>query len=245
MTVQPRDTVDLSIGSTTVELERWWSDVPRGARRQQLIHLHANEATAKNAALQLLQRRPIELCSLAHSANRRIRCVIDEQVLSFDPNRCFSDAGIALDLESHGQPRTPAIVAAIADFRRRLVATLWSEQPEVVIALHNNSDGAFSVTMHRESRAATKCFHAEGTNPHDFFYVTEQAHFETLRQMQWNVVLESPTIDDDGSLSIYCAQRAIPYINIESQAARLGDEWCNMVMILDALHLLDQLEEKD
>jgi len=56
----------------------------------------------------------------------------------------------------------------------------------------------------------------------DFYFVTDPLIFQILSSGRYHVVLQAEeTLTDDGSLSVYCAQLGIPYINVEAQHKHL------------------------
>lgn len=57
-------------------------------------------------------------------------------------------------------------------------------------------------------------------DPGDFFFVTTEEWFDAMMQKRFNVVLQSRTPPDDGSMSVLCGKFNVPYVNIE---AWIGD----------------------
>jgi hypothetical protein len=89
------------------------------------------------------------------------------------------------------------------------------------VALHNTGDDycIHSYVEGGEESAWSDAVHlGADQHRHDFFLVTARSHFEALAAAGYNVVFER--LDDaldDGSLSVYCARRGLPYINCEAR----------------------------
>jgi hypothetical protein len=73
-----------------------------------------------------------------------------------------------------------------------------------------------------ESAAEAKAVYIrDGSNPRYFFFVTESKHYDFLKSVDINVVLQAdPTggLTDDGSFSVYTSMHSKPYINVEAAA---------------------------
>jgi hypothetical protein len=114
-----------------------------------------------------------------------------------------------------------------------------------VIALHNNSDGAYSALRYAQGGAlasdAARVFIKDGSDPDDFFLVTEPEVFEALRRRGYNVVLQDNSrVTDDGSLSVHCGRAGVRYINIEAQHGHLDRQVAMILALHDALEALGQ-----
>jgi hypothetical protein len=215
-----------------------------------MVHLHSNERTSLRAAVGLLPRRDIEVLSLVHSGGRRLAFSVDGSNWTLDPNRCFTRAGVETDLAT-GNGRAPEaeVVEAVCRFGEALAAALGLDRGGPVVALHNNTnDGTFTVHCFEPggelARWAAKVHASPDQAPDDFFLVTREEERSRLAEMGWNVVLQAPDPPDDGSLSVLCASRRLPYVNIEAQHAPRGREELNTLMILDALYVLEAATEE-
>ena len=106
-------------------------------------------------------------------------------------------------------------------FATLLCAALRVDTAELVLALHNTGDDycIHSYAEGGEESAWTEALHlGADQHRHDFFLVTARSHFDALAAAGYNVVFERLEDSlDDGSLSVYCARRAIPYINCEAR----------------------------
>ena len=196
-----------------------------GPPRPTFLNVHDDEDTSVAAGLANLAEFGGRLIELTHSGDRLIRFALaggDEY--QFDPNRMFSEAGIAATLVRHSQ-YTEAAHAAIRSFAAAYLERFALASEPVLIALHNTTIGPFSVASFAPggdlAADAAAVHQASRHSPFDFFYVTEPAHFARLREQDWNVVLQdNGRVRDDGSLSVFCARRGIPYLNVEAEMGR-------------------------
>jgi hypothetical protein len=93
-----------------------------------------------------------------------------------------------------------------------------------MIAIHNNSSENFSVLSYNNSSNATAVFVSKDEDIDDFYIVTDTSDYEYFKNMNLNVVLQSKDAEEDGSLSVYCQQNQIPYINIEAEHGHLNKQ---------------------
>ena len=113
------------------------------------------------------------------------------------------------------------------------------------MALHNNSAGQYSATSYlpgQELASYAADIHLQQEkDPDDFFFVTEQSLFEALSAHEFNVVLQdNRSVTDDGSLSVYCGQQSIPYVNVEAQYDHQEEQQKMIEALLDILSTADQ-----
>ncbi len=205
------------LGDSTIQV-----NISGNGGRYTYVHLHENESTALQAAHQAMRSQPGRLIALSHGGGRMVNFRLNGKAYQFDPNRIFTDAGLHRTLNAHSRSEvTPEAIMAV----RKLASTITSHLGGTVIALHNNANdtvmryipgGAFA-------KNAGNVNYSKQENPHNFFLVTNKGTFEALKAKGFNVVLQSNRgVDDDGSLSVYCGQRGIPYINIEAAFGALG-----------------------
>ncbi|MEM7700105.1 MAG: M15 family peptidase, partial [Verrucomicrobiota bacterium] len=90
-----------------------------------------------------------------------------------------------------------------------------------VIALHNNTDGGYSLLSYLpggSEAAAGADVHRSGADTDNFFLVTQERLFRSLKARNFNVALQdNRNAPEDGSLSVYCGKKGISYINVEAQ----------------------------
>ena len=142
------------------------------------------------------------------------------------------------------RPRDPGDAqAAVRAFAEDVLALYDLPQLDTVITLHNTYEG-FSVLSYvsggEYEQEAESVFISEGTDPNDFFFVTDVQIYDGLRAEGFNVVLQdNERATDDGSLSVYAADRGLPYANAEAQHGH-HDEQVDMLLGLgEVLRMLN------
>jgi hypothetical protein len=107
-------------------------------------------------------------------------------------------------------------------FATDLLSVMALDSQTLVIALHNNTNNGYSL----ESYLTDNIYEAEasatyrGLHPDtdDFYFVTERWIFEALQPNHYHIILQdNQNMTDDGSLSVYCGQHGIHYVNVEAQ----------------------------
>lgn len=183
-----------------------------------LIALHGNESTCIKSFLALPNQCPFVLYELQQLGTRLLKYNYNNKCYYFDPNRMFSKKGIINTLKKNNKFYPSAIAIKIKYFTDSLLHILIPQNPATyIIATHNNTDGGFSVKSYLNSPNAAQVYVCKSEDPDDFFIVTKVADFSFFKSKFQNVVLQSKLAKDDGSLSIYCQAKNIPYINIEAQ----------------------------
>jgi hypothetical protein len=162
---------------------------------------------------------------LQHTGERNVEFMLDDSTYIFDPNRIFTDIGVAATLDTLGAYSDSAH-ALVRTFGETLVRLYDLDNLDVAVTVHNNGESeysALSYTPGREYAADASAANViEGSDPDDFFFITDEALYEALRGSTYNVVLQDNSlVTDDGSLSVYCGQRGIAYVNVEAQHGHL------------------------
>ena len=182
------------------------------------------------------------LVELQHGGKRDITFRLDGGDFAVDPNRIFTAEGVRRTL-SRLSRRTAKAERAVEQFAGDLLSIDSIERADVVIALHNNSEGQYSALSYEKGAVygsdAAAVFIADGTDPDDFFFVTETAVFDALRSRGYNVVRQdNRRVSDDGSLSVYCGRAGVRYINVEAQHGHLEQQ---VAMLLALQGVLEEL----
>ncbi len=145
--------------------------------------------------------------------------------IRFDPNRIFTDTGIVKTLNENNGPYPDSLKRLIKTFADSLLSVFAdTASQKCMIAIHNNSPADFSVLSYKNTLNAREVFIAPKESPDDFFIVTDSVDFAYLKNVAFNVVWQSETPEDDGSLSIWAQQHRIPYINIEAGHGHLKQQ---------------------
>ena len=144
----------------------------------------------------------------------------------FDPNRIYSDFGIFKTLKSY-RSFTAENKKKVRIFSEYVTDSLLKDA-EIVIAVHNNMKG-YSLEQYLPdsifAKSAAQIHYNKERSPHDFYFVNEYAHFRYFKHLGYNVILQSKDPEDDGSLSVYCARKKIPYINIEALEGHFEEQY--------------------
>lgn len=200
-----------SLGTEVLELQK---TVFTSTSPFVLLHLHANENTADAAARELSKKRMIEYIRVKNNNTRLISFQNKGTIIKFDPNRIFTDAGLKASLSLNSRNDAEAF-AKVSEFRSFLLRQLPAGK--TIVSVHNNSNGAFSIEQYKQNKQGD--VHINSSLDTDDFYITNDAAlFRRLVVENKNVVLEyKDKLTDDGSLSIYCANAGISYINVEAE----------------------------
>lgn len=198
------------------------------------INVHDDESTSVNAAKALMETNGGLFIKIENDHKRNIKFKLEGRIYTFDPNQIFSRAGIIRSLAIFGKPGDKAI-AEIEKLAVRILQ-LIPEQTSCIIALHNNTDGNFSVlsyTAGMEREKDTKALYINPQeDPDDIFLTTDSSLFYSLAAKQYNIILQDNNmVNKDGSLSVYFGERNVCYLNCETQH---GKEKKYQEMIFDA-----------
>ena len=187
------------------------------------VNLHDDEITAVNGARKVLEKRGGYLIKIENFRTRNIKFKLDGKQYTIDPNRMFSRVGIARSLVIFGNT-SPEAIDEIEKFATRILQ-LIPQSPSWIIALHNNTNGKYSINSYR--RGGDKEDDAKQLNVNDdldaddFFLTTDSLLYTRLTAEKYNAVWQdNEKAKRDGSLSIYCGERNIHYINCETEHGR-------------------------
>lgn len=184
------------------------------------INVHDNEVTAVEAARSVLENQGGILIKIENNAKRNISFPFKGLTYTFDPNRIFSRVGIMGSLKANGKINPLAIVEV-----EKFAAEVLNQIPDSVsclIALHNNSDGDFSVRTYLpggKRQTDAKEVHAdEWQDADDIALTTDQTIFDRMSGFGYNSILQDNiNANKDGSLSVFYGEKNRRYINIETQ----------------------------
>ncbi|HLA64677.1 MAG TPA: hypothetical protein VK610_09640, partial [Rhodothermales bacterium] len=205
-----------------------------GAEGVRYLVVHDDENTAVAAGLAAVQTWGGRLVELHAQGERYVTFRHAGREWSVDPNRIFTEAGVRRTLRDRNGSAPAVVVLAVRRFAEAVIADYGA--PPVVVALHNNTDANYSAASYRpggsEAAEAAAVTIPNGADPDDFFFTTDQDLYDALVAEGFSVVLQNNAgATDDGSLSVWAAQRGRPYVNVEAQH---GHEWMQRHM-LDAL----------
>lgn len=177
------------------------------------VHLHQNETTALHAARAMVAAKGGSILTLVHPGGRNIIFRLQGQRYEFDPNRIYSDAGIKKTLRQFG-PYTPAAHRTVQKLATKIKQLL--PKSGKIIAVHNNQCYSLKDYLpgHSLSAEAKKLHFHDKHQYRNFYLVTRDHDFLRLRDLKFNSVLQARQATDDGSLSVYLANRQ--YVNVEA-----------------------------
>jgi len=204
------------------------------------INLHDNENTSVNAAQQVLETRGGTLIKIENYHQRVIKFRFHNQYYSFDPNRIFSKEGIEQSLKENRRS-SPEAIEEVYKFAERILQ-IFPEEINCVIALHNNTEGAYSIKSYQtgsEREKDAKAIHtAEEQDIDDIALTTDEYLFQQMASNGYNSIWQDNiNVKKDGSLSVYCGEKNQRYINIETQHGRMLQYKEMLEKLLDILNL--------
>lgn len=216
------------------------------------LNLHDDEGTSVEAALDVLRQRGGRVVELVHSGERNVAFdVVTGRVYAngedrpefasyvADPNRMFTPAGRERTLGALSTADATG-ADALAAFADSVLAVYAAVPPAVVLTLHNNTEANYSAASYEPgapyaSDAAAVTVH-DGSDPDDFFFVTDRAIYDALVARGFNAVLQdNDAATDDGSLSVWAAREGVPYVNVEAQHGHREQQATMLLALLDVL----------
>ncbi len=202
------------------------------------INLHDDESTAVMAARTVLEQKGGLLIRIENGSQRLISFPLRGVTYTFDPNRIFSRKGIELTLKSKGKV-TAEVVTLVENFANKILQ-LIPDSARCIIALHNNTDGDYSVKTYQTGgtrQTDAKLVYADSWQDiDDITLTTDETLFNKMSGYGYNSILQDNVkVLKDGSLSVYCGEKNKRYINIETQHGK-KDQYKEMLSkLLQAL----------
>lgn len=192
--------------------------VRRGSSPHRYLHIHGNETTAREIALEQVNAHGGT--ALLIQSDERYVPLRDGRI---DPNRMFSTEGASKNLRLLNPRWSEAQIAngalALAKDRHKFLKAIRPPVGGRIVALHNNSNG---YSVESEIAISDKTSLTDAKNPHEFFLATDPRDYEKLAASPYNVVLQNTAPkDDDGSLSRLATKLGIRYINLECGLGKL------------------------
>ncbi len=189
-------------------------------------NMHDNENTGVDAARKVLRKTGGTLFELVHSGERYITFEINGREFQIDPNRIYTDTGVWRELERIGD-RDSTAFTVVSSFGKALVDLIQVDSQSTIIALHNNTEDNYSTLSYvigGDYESDAEAVYLGKRNDHDeFYFVTTPRLYGLLTPTGFNVVLQNnQNVTDDGSLSVYCGQRSVEYVNVEAQHGNKG-----------------------
>lgn len=189
------------------------------------INLHDNEFTSVQAARYVLESKGGTMIRIGNNEQRVVRFRLRGVIYGFDPNRIYSRTGIEQTLKENGRT-SPQAIEEVEKFARRILQ-LIPESVSCVIALHNNTEEAYSVKSYLpggdRQTDAKEVYANEDQDVDDIAFTTDRTLFEKMSALGYNSILQdNEKAKKDGSMSVYFGEQNRRYINIETQHGRTG-----------------------
>ncbi|HYP12371.1 MAG TPA: hypothetical protein VEQ63_00485 [Bryobacteraceae bacterium] len=182
--------------------------------RRRYLWIHGDEKTAA-AVLEEHMKQARGVAFLVQNGERNI--AVNGGKL--DPNRMFSRVGAERNLRmlnpSWTTQQTTQVLDKLDGERRVFLKRILPPVGALLVALHNNTPGAY--TVNDEAKISDAVALNDKEHPDEFMLCTDTADFGVLANSRHNVVLQNKVPpEDDGSLSRLCAARGVRYVNIEA-----------------------------
>ena len=196
------------------------------------INLHDDEFTSVEATRKLLEKEGGTLIRIENKGKRNIQFRFGNHWFEMDPNRIFSRQGITEFFKSSSKYYNQKVVEEVEKLGQRIIM-LFPKDPVCIIALHNNTNGLYSINDYlpgslRASDAA-KVFANPQLDPDDHFLTTESEIYYLLTKKNYNTILQdNQNCKQDGSLSVHCGNKGIRYVNLETEHGKT-QEYSDMV----------------
>lgn len=218
-----REEIGLPLGDTLITIAHFRYN---NTSQPFFLHIHHNEQTADSVLHDYLSLAGGAGVSIQNNRQRLVRFPLAGTRYLFDPNRMFTPQGIDRSLALLSR-RNAAAAAAVAQFADSLLSYL----PDTValIAIHNNTDGAYSLLDYSPGRPLAKeadsVFRNPAMDPDDFVFTTSRDLFAHLRQRNVSVVLQNNiAATNDGSLGYVFGKSGRFYVNIEAQHGHFAEQ---------------------
>lgn len=190
------------------------------------LNIHEDEHTSIEAVEQFSETTSLNFVYLQHNKTRRIHFSSKKTTYSVDPNRVYTAKGRKATIEPlHKLKFRPNRIAK--KLAKEIINVV--NQYSIIVTMHNNTDVNYSIKSYLpgedESQNTADVFVSDNWDADDFVYTTNKVYFDYLKQSDVNVILQDNTgYVNDGSLSVYCGKKGIPYLNIEAQKGHLKEQ---------------------
>jgi hypothetical protein len=190
------------------------------------VNVHDSEPTSVQAAKLILEILGGTLIRIDNSHQRNIRFKIKNITYTIDPNRIFSRTGIIQTLKNSGYI-SPEAIDETDKFAQRILQ-LIPDTTSCIIALHNNTNGSFSVRSYLPGIGdrqfdARAVFADSLQDIDDIAFTTDSLLYQKMADEHYNTIWQdNEKAKKDGSLSVYCGERNRRYMNIETEHGKLN-----------------------
>ena len=191
-----------------------------------------------NAAKSVLEETGGTLIKIENTNQRVIKFRLNGITYGFDPNRIYSRIGIEQTLRDNRRTSKQAILE-IEKFAGMLLQ-LIPDSTKCIIALHNNTEEAYSVRSYlpdgNRKKDAKAVYNDSTQDVDDIAFTTDSLLYQRMADFGFNSIWQdNEKVKKDGSLSVYCGENDKRYINIETQHGKVEQY---IIMLEKLLQLL-------
>jgi len=209
--------------------------------------MHDDENSSVEATKLLLEKNGGLLVEIDNFQKRNIKFKLGQSIFQFDPNRIFTREGIEQTLTLYHKKVNKRAADEIEKFGQ-WIARLIPEKAKCVIALHNNTEGNFTIKNYLpegdRSRDALNVHSSAEQDPDDFLITTDEEIFTSMKEAGYNVMLQDNiNAREDGSLSVYCGKRNMSYVNLETEHGKVVQYKIMMEKLLNTINRKDQAKQ--
>lgn len=213
-----------------------------GGRLIELKHIGILSDTARYVSIQKKQKiytfDPNRIFSLSDSVRAQTLLLHRRQHQTIHGLRFLKSTQIPTEAECMEASKT--WLKAVAD---TILTYIRPEEVRLLVSLHNNHSygggcdcksgqwalGSYNLNHYINGNTLEKAScEAVFINPRqkisDFLVVLNPNHFKISQEKGANVVLQSETPIDDGSLSVFSSIKKIPYVNVEAKRGNLTEQ---------------------
>lgn len=206
------------------------------------VNVHEDEHTSIETVEEYSKSQPVHFIRIGHLKTRRLEFDIKSKAFSVDPNRIFTRKGRRKTLKDGGRFSFKAS-KEVKNFSLQLLDYITDKS--VVVAMHNNTDVNYTIKSYLpggdESPNTKEVYVNPEMDADDFIYTTVKVYFDKFKELGINVILQdNDKYVNDGSLSVYCGQNGINYINIEAQKGHFEEQ---LALIEATMSILRQTDK--
>lgn len=188
------------------------------------INLHSNEVSSFTAAKSVLEETGGTLIKIENNRQRVIKFKLKGVTYGFDPNRIYSRVGIEQTLREN-RKLTREAMDEVEKFAKQILQ-LIPDSTKCIIALHNNTEEAYSVRSYLPDgnrKNDAKAVYKDSTQDvDDIAFTTDSILYQRMADFGFNSIWQdNEKVKRDGSLSVYCGEKDKRYINIETQHGKV------------------------
>mgnify|MGYP000145849217 CR=1 FL=1 len=211
------------LGETEINIYQQSFDIPE---RIIFLNVHEDEETSIETLHAYAKIDSIPFFYLKHQETRRITFLLKGKSYDFDPNRIFTKKGRKKTLKD-GEGYSLKANKEVKKLANEIIERI--PLMHTVVALHNNTDENYSIKSYLpgggEAQNTAEIHVNPDMDPDDFIYTTDRAFYDAFKSRNINVILQdNKGYVNDGSLSVYCGKKDIPYVNIETQRGHFDEQ---------------------